>query len=139
MIKLILIELFILSQSFSGYSEKKERTGIKVNQFIGTSGSGNVITVAVAPYGMVQPGPDTRNGGSGYYYSDKAIPGFSHTHKTGGGCGDFQYILLQPTTGIFNLIPGDENIQCSGYCPKLTSINESKSYKKNIYLNLNHI
>ena len=118
----ILILVLILSLSFLGYSEKKERTGIKVNQFIGTSGSGNVITVAVVPYGMVQPGPDTRNGGSGYYYSDNTIPGFSHTHKTGGGCGDFQYILLQPTTGIFNLIPGDENIPGSGYSPKLTSI-----------------
>ena len=76
--------------------------------------------MAVVPHGMFQLGPDTRNGGSGYYYSDKTILGFSHTHKTGGGCNDFQDILLQPTTGILNLNPGDENIPGSGYRSKFS-------------------
>ena len=87
----------------------------KVNVMIGTGANGAVIPVAVVPNGMVQLGPDTRNGGSGYHYDDRTIIGFSHTHKSGGGCGDFQDILLQPTSGELKLNPGNENDPESGY------------------------
>jgi predicted alpha-1,2-mannosidase len=45
---------------------------------------------------MVQIGADTRPSGSGYHYDDTHILGFSHVHKSGGGCGDFLDILFLP-------------------------------------------
>lgn len=39
----------------------------------------------------------------------------THTHKSGGGCVDFQDILLQPTTGELKFNPGNENKPNSGY------------------------
>ena len=87
----------------------------KVDPLIGTGANGAVIPVVVVPHGMVQLGPDTRSTGSGYHYSDRTIIGFSHTHKSGGGCGEFLDILLQPTTGELKFNPGNENEPNSGY------------------------
>ena len=87
----------------------------EVDVLIGSGAQGMVIPVAVVPHGMVQLGPDTRNSGSGYHYDDRTIIGFSHTHKSGGGCGDFQDILLMPTTGALKFNPGNENKLNSGY------------------------
>ncbi len=96
-----------------------------VNVLIGTGANGAVIPVVVIPHGMVQLGPDTRNSGSGYHYNDKTIIGFSHTHKSGGGCGDFQDILLQPTNGTLKLKPGNENEPNSGYRSQFNHHEES--------------
>ena len=63
---------------------------------MGTGGDGAICPIAVTPFGMVQLGPDTRLRGSGYRYSDKKILGFSHVHKSGGGCGDFLDIMFTP-------------------------------------------
>ena len=55
------------------------------------------------PFGMIQPGPDTRLGGwdgsSGYHDSDTRLLGFSHTHLSGTGIPDYGDVLLMPTTG----------------------------------------
>ena len=52
---------------------------------------------------MIQPSPDTRiyqwDACSGYYYNDSTINGFSHTHLSGTGCGDYGDVLLMPTVG----------------------------------------
>ncbi|WP_139956722.1 GH92 family glycosyl hydrolase [Flavicella sediminum] len=74
----------------------KENSSSYVNRFIGSGGNGGVTPVASMPFGMVQLGPDTRTNGSGYHYNDKTILGFSHVHKSGGGCNDFQDILFLP-------------------------------------------
>ena len=87
----------------------------EVDVLIGTGAAGRIVPVAVVPHGMVQLGPDTKKSVSGYHYNDRTIIGFSHTHKSGGGCGDFLDILLQPTTGKLNLNPGNENDPFSGY------------------------
>ena len=67
-----------------------------VNRFIGSGGNGGIVPVASMPFGMVQLGPDTRTIGTGYHYNDKNILGFSHVHKSGAGCSDFQDILFLP-------------------------------------------
>ncbi len=67
-----------------------------VNKFIGTGLNGRVTPVASIPFGMVQIGADTRSNGSGYHYDDTSIIGFSHVHKSGGGCNDFLDILFMP-------------------------------------------
>lgn len=70
-----------------------------VNKFVGTGGDGRVTPVASVPFGMMQLGADTRPFGSGYHYDDSAILGFSHLHKSGGGCADFLDILFMPLPG----------------------------------------
>src|SRR6476620_8597423 len=75
-----------------------------VNPFIGTGGHGHTFPGAVVPFGMVQLSPDTRidgswDGCSGYHYSDSVIYGFSHTHLSGTGCGDYGEIMIIPKRG----------------------------------------
>lgn len=75
----------------------------KVNPFIGTGGHGHTYPGPSMPFGMIQPGPDTRlkgwDGCSGYHYSDSVLYGFSHTHLSGTGIEDYCDVLLMPLTG----------------------------------------
>jgi len=74
-----------------------------VNPFIGTGGHGHTFPGPTLPHGMIQPGPDTRMLGwdacSGYHYTDSLINGFSHTHLSGTGIGDYGDFLIMPTVG----------------------------------------
>lgn len=74
-----------------------------VDPFIGTGGHGHTFPGPTLPFGMVQLSPDTRlegwDGCSVYHYSDTAVFGFSHTHLSGTGVGDYGDILLMPVTG----------------------------------------
>lgn len=74
-----------------------------VNPFIGTGGHGHTFPGPSLPFGMVQPGPDTRltgwDGCSGYHHGDRVLYGFSQTHLSGTGCSDYGDILLLPATG----------------------------------------
>lgn len=74
-----------------------------VNKFIGTGGDSRVTPIVSVPFGMMQLGADTRPMGSGYHYDDPTILGFSHLHKSGGGCADFLDILFMP-------LPGDTSV-----------------------------
>ena len=81
-----------------------------VNPFVGTKasapdfgdggGAGNTFPGASAPLGMVQWSPDTvdyQHGG--YVYDDQRIRGFSLTHISGAGCGDYGNIPFMPLLG----------------------------------------
>ncbi len=74
-----------------------------VDPFIGTDGTGHTFPGATAPFGMVQPSPDTNYFGwaysSGYQFKDTRVLGFSNTHLSGTGAMDLGDILLQPFTG----------------------------------------
>lgn len=74
-----------------------------VNPFVGTDLHGHTYPGAIYPFGMIQPGPDTRlegwDGCSAYHYSDDTLYGFSHTHLSGTGCEDFGDILVMPFVG----------------------------------------
>ncbi|MBA9078918.1 GH92 family glycosyl hydrolase [Rufibacter quisquiliarum] len=71
-----------------------------VNPFIGTGGHGHTYPGATVPFGMVQLSPDNGTQGwdwcSGYHYSDSLIAGFSHTHLSGTGIGDYCDISVMP-------------------------------------------
>src|SRR5690242_14127029 len=81
-----------------------------VNPLIGTDAHGHVYPGATVPFGMVQLSPDTRDntwdGCSGYHYSDASILGFSCNHLTGTGCADLGNVMLMPTVGPLQLVPG---------------------------------
>ncbi|MBB5068880.1 putative alpha-1,2-mannosidase [Saccharopolyspora gloriosae] len=81
-----------------------------VNPFTGTQvggpdfghggGAGNTFPGAVAPFGMMQWSPDTAEyQHGGYQYDDDRIRGFSLTHLSGAGCGDFGNIPFLPVLG----------------------------------------
>lgn len=71
-------------------------------------GGGKTHPGAIYPFGMVQLGPDTFEGGdngSGYSYHHKTIDGFSINHMSGvGWYGDLGNFQVMPTTGELNLL-----------------------------------
>lgn len=94
----------------SPVQDRPERLTRLVDPFIGTGGHGHTYPGPSMPFGMIQPGPDTRldgwDGVSGYHYSDSRIYGFSHTHLSGTGIHDYTDILLMPSTGDTRLNNG---------------------------------
>ena len=106
--------LLALGLSLSACTDKETSASYAdhVNVFIGTGGHGHTFPGATLPHGMVQLSPDTRLIGwdacSGYHYSDSTIIGFSHTHLSGTGIGDYGDILFMPVVGDKPLVAGDK-------------------------------
>ena len=92
--------LFLLLISVSITSLAQEKLIKYVDPFIGTGGHGHTYPGATVPFGMVQLSPDNGTQGwdwsSGYHYSDSTITGFSHTHLSGTGIGDWADISVMP-------------------------------------------
>jgi predicted alpha-1,2-mannosidase len=85
--------------ALAGYAQKLTQY---VDPFLGTGGHGHVYPGAVVPFGMVQLSPDNGDEGwdwcGGYHYSSKTIAGFSHTHLSGTGIGDWCDVSVLPLT-----------------------------------------
>ena len=100
-----------------------------VNVFIGTGGHGHTFPGATLPHGMVQLSPDTRLFGwdacSCYYYDDTSIMGFTHTHLSGTGIGDYGDILFMPVVGEKPLIAGTAENPDEGYRSRFSHEQES--------------
>ena len=100
-----------------------------VNVFIGTGRHGHTFPGATLPHGMVQLSPDTRLFGwdacSGYYYDDTSIMGFTHTHLSGTGIGDYGDILFMPVVGEKPLIAGTAENPDEGYRSRFSHEQES--------------
>lgn len=98
--KLIMVLALCPASILTGNSQSKSKQPLDyVNPLMGTGFDGRISPVVSVPFGMIQLGADTRMGGSGYYYDDTSITGFSHVHKSGAGCGDFLDILFVPLNG----------------------------------------
>ena len=99
-----------------------------VNPFIGTGGHGHTYPGASLPFGMIQLSPDTDDKGwdwcSGYHYSDSTIMGFSHTHLSGTGIGDYGDILFMPVHGSSGFYAGSKYNPDSGYRSRFSHKNE---------------
>ncbi|WP_163835304.1 GH92 family glycosyl hydrolase [Spartinivicinus ruber] len=130
---LLLIPALLLSLANNGHTGKVEIDHLIdwVDPFIGTGGHGHTYPGATMPYGMVQLSPDTRqnswDASAGYHYSDNTIIGFSHTHLSGTGVGDYGDILLMPTTGDVQLEQGSEEHPETGYRSRFEHDQESAS------------
>ena len=94
----VIISIFTISLIIAGCSKREDYAGY-VNRFIGSGKHGKIVPAAVVPFGMIQCGPNTREGDVGYNYYDKKIEGFSHVNKGGSGCSDFHDILFVPLNG----------------------------------------
>jgi predicted alpha-1,2-mannosidase len=128
--KRITFLLIVVVFSITGCFKTKSPADF-VDPFIGTGGHGHTFPGATMPFGMVQLSPDTRidswDGCSGYHYSDSTILGFSHTHLSGTGVGDYGDIRFMPTVGELILDPGTENDPESGYRSRFSHENEEAS------------
>lgn len=119
----IFILILAVSPEF-GYDEvtSSDKNLEWVDPFIGTGGHGHTFPGATVPYGMVQLSPDTRLNGwdacSGYHISDHVILGFSHTHLSGTGIGDYGDILLMPVAGEPKIPQGTADTPDEGYCSR---------------------
>ena len=102
-----------------------------VNPFIGTGGHGHTYPGATLPFGMVQLSPDTRldgwDGCSGYHNTDSIIYGFSHTHLSGTGVGDYGDVLLMPTFGAIQFDNGFKSGVENGYASTFSKVTEKAS------------
>ncbi len=113
--KILIICLLVVS-----CSQKEKVVTDYVNAFIGTGGHGHTYPGAVVPHGLVQLSPDTRLAGwdacGGYYYDDKSLMGFSHTHLSGTGIGDYGDFLFLPVTGTPKIKPvtGEDRVERFG-------------------------
>lgn len=94
----------LIKCSLISYSQKLTNF---VDPFLGTGGHGHVYPGASVPFGMVQLSPDNGVEGwdwcGGYHYSSKTIAGFSHTHLSGTGIGDWCDISVLPLVDTVNL------------------------------------
>ncbi|MBB3696261.1 GH92 family glycosyl hydrolase [Flammeovirga yaeyamensis] len=102
-----------------------------VDPFIGTSAHGHTFPGATVPFGMVQLSPDTGIEGwdwcSGYHSSDNSIMGFSHTHLSGTGGGDYGDILLMPAVGDVKTEAGSKKNPDEGYRSRFEKVKEEAS------------
>ncbi len=126
-ITLFFVSVFLFA-TISSYGRKLNYADY-VNVFLGTGGHGHTFPGATLPHGMVQLSPDTRlsgwDGCSGYHYSDSSIIGFSHTHLSGVGIGDYGDILFMPFTGVEKLRYGTEENPDAGYRSRFSHSNET--------------
>jgi len=80
-----------------------------VDVFTGTGATGHAHPSASWPFGMIQAGPDTGNAGwqycSGYQFSDTSVLGYSQTHLSGTGVGDYGDVQILPFTGPLRMLP----------------------------------
>ena len=102
-----------------------------IDPFIGTGAHGHTFPGPTLPFGMVQLSPDTRltgwDGCSLYHDSDRVVFGFSHTHLSGTGVGDYGDILLMPLTGIPRLRNGYPDRPDEGYGSRFDKADERAS------------
>lgn len=110
-----------------------------VNPLVGTKNMGHTYPGATVPFGAIQLSPDTdtipysSNGKynpdvykycAGYQYDDPTIVGFSHTHFSGTGHSDLGDILVMPTSGKVQLIPGTSSNPKGGFRSAYRHANE---------------
>jgi len=93
---------FVVFIAVTRFSASAQDLTKYIDPIIGTGGHGHTFPGACVPFGMVQLSPDNGSEGwdwcSGYNYSDTTIAGFSHTHLSGTGCGDWVDISVMPHT-----------------------------------------
>ncbi len=98
----ILIACAVFLVSACQKTEKEDYTKY-VNPFIGAAEYGHCFPGACVPFGLIQVGSETGNGGweycSGYQSTDSTINGFTQTRLNGTGCPDLGDLLMLPFTG----------------------------------------
>lgn len=71
-----------------------------VDPRIGVLGEGATVIGPALPFGSIHPSPDTTNGGYDGYAPGRPIRGFSQTHVSGTGWGQYGNFLVSPQIGL---------------------------------------
>ncbi len=123
-----LIEAFFVKHLREGTNGKTPPLSDYIRPLVGTQGEGNTYPGPTAPFGMVQPGPDT-NGEKfcGYDHTDPMLHGFSMTHLSGTGWWDLGDFLFVPGTGEPKFDPGKADKPRSGYQSAISHDEETAS------------
>ncbi len=89
MMRHAVILVAVLAYGAVGEAAAARELGRLVDPFVGTLADyGQLSPAAVAPFGMVQLGPDTTPANhAGYDHAATQLTGFSHTRGVGVGCG----------------------------------------------------
>lgn len=117
----LMLSIVLMAAGTSKVVAESPADGIlkQVDPFIGTGFHGHTFPRATTPFGMVQLSPDTRTSGwdacGGYYDADTEIWGFSHTHLSGTGIGDYGDVLMMPFTGDVSIGSGTPEKPDYGY------------------------
>ncbi len=85
------------SHAQTGPTPQKQSLAALVNPLVGTDRNGNTFPHAVAPFGMMQLGPNWGN--LGYFYTDTKMHGFVVNMMSGAGIGGEGQVLMTATTG----------------------------------------
>jgi predicted alpha-1,2-mannosidase len=100
--KILLLISICLMLTINAFAQKKCIE--YADPLVGTGGHGHTFPGAAVPFGMIQLSPDNGREGwdwcGGYNYSDSLISGFSHTHLSGTGIGDWCDISVMPETRL---------------------------------------
>jgi predicted alpha-1,2-mannosidase len=101
-----------------------------VDPRIGVVGEGSTVIGPALPFGSVHPSPDTNDGGYDGYHPDRPIRGFSQTHVSGTGWGQYGNFLISPRVGLLATLPeqqdspkADERAEAHQYQVRLTRDN----------------
>ncbi|MBN2578277.1 MAG: GH92 family glycosyl hydrolase [Pirellulales bacterium] len=120
------IFLAILSVARGADEAKDPPLSDYIRPLVGTQGEGNTYPGPTAPFGMIQPGPDT-NGGKfcGYDHADPILHGFSMTHLSGTGWWDLGDFLFIAGVGEPKFFPGSDKEPRSGYASAISHDEET--------------
>ncbi|MBC7940261.1 MAG: alpha-mannosidase, partial [Chitinophagaceae bacterium] len=66
-------------------------------------GDGSTVIGPSLPFGSIHPSPDTPEGGNAGYKAGQPIRGFSQTHVSGTGWGQYGNLLVSPRIGLATL------------------------------------
>lgn len=124
----IILILIFTGMGPSGFTQAKFNPLKYVDPYVGTDYHGHVFLGASVPFGGIQAGPTNVTRGwdwcSGYHYSSREIVGFTQTHLSGTGIGDWNDILILPASGEVHLRPWNEKDTVNGYGSHFSHENE---------------
>lgn len=72
----------------------------EVDPRIGVLAAGSTVIGPALPFGSIHPSPDTPDGEHDGYHPDRPIRGFSQTHVSGTGWGQYGNLLVSPQIGL---------------------------------------
>lgn len=108
----LLLGLPLLAPAASATAPKPDILA-QVDPRIGVLAAGSTVIGPALPNGSIHPSPDTPDGAHDGYHPDRPIRGFSQTHVSGTGWGQYGNLLVSPQIGLAT-VPSEHESPKSG-------------------------